>query len=125
MPAQLTHEHDAVYRLEVSGRLSSAELDTAGSALVDGMRSAPGGTVRLLVVLRDFEGWDPGSNWSNLTFYARHGDGIGRLALVGEEKWRDLAHDVLGGRPEESRSRVLHSGRPGQGARVARSVTSA
>jgi hypothetical protein len=91
MPAQLTHEHDAVYRLEVSGRLSSAELDTAGSALVDGMRSAPGGTVRLLVVLRDFEGWDPGSNWSNLTFYARHGDGIGRLALVGEEKWRDLS----------------------------------
>ena len=24
-----------------------------------------------------FEGWDPASNWSNLTFYARHGDGIG------------------------------------------------
>ena len=41
MPAQLTHEHDDVYRLEVSGRLSSAELDTAGRALVDGMRSAP------------------------------------------------------------------------------------
>ena len=91
MPAQLTHEHDDLYRLEVSGRLSSAELDTAGSALVDGMGSAPGGTVRLLVVLRDFEGWDPVSNWSNLTFYARHGDGIGRLALVGEEKWRDLS----------------------------------
>jgi hypothetical protein len=91
MPAQLTHEHDDVYRLEVSGRLSSAELDTAGRALVEGMRSAAGGTVRLLVVLRDFDGWDPVSNWSNLTFYARHGDGIGRLALVGEEKWRDLS----------------------------------
>ena len=91
MPAQLTHERDDVYRLEVGGRLSSAELDTAGSALVDGMRSAPGGTVRLLVVLQNFEGWDPVSNWSNLTFYARHGDGIGRLALVGEERWRDLA----------------------------------
>jgi hypothetical protein len=91
MPAQLTHEHDDVYRLEVSGQLSSAELDTAGRALVDGMRNAPGGTVRLLVVLRNFEGWHPGSNWSNLTFYARHGDGIGRLALVGEDRWRDLA----------------------------------
>jgi hypothetical protein len=91
MPAQLTHEHDDVYRLEVSGQLSSAELDTAGRTLVDGMRNAPGGTVRLLVVLRNFEGWHPGSNWSNLTFYARHGDGIGRLALVGEDRWRDLA----------------------------------
>jgi hypothetical protein len=90
MPAQLTHEHDDVYRLEVTGRLSSAELDTAGRALVEGMRSAAGGKVRLLVVLRDFDGWDPVSNWSNLTFYARHGDGIGRLALVGEERWRDL-----------------------------------
>jgi hypothetical protein len=91
MPAQLTHEHDDVYRLDVSGRLSSAELDAAGSALIDGMRDAPGGTLRLLVVLGNFEGWDPVSNWSNLTFYARHGDGIGRLALVGEERWRDLA----------------------------------
>ena len=91
MPAQLTNEHDNVYRLDVSGRLSSAELDAAGRVLVEGMHSAPGGTVRLIVVLRNFEGWDPGSNWSDLTFYARHGDGIGRLALVGEERWRDLA----------------------------------
>lgn len=91
MPATLTHEHDDVYRLDVGGRLTAAELDVAGRALVDGMRQAPGGTVRLLVVLRDFQGWDPVSNWSNLTFYARHGDGIGRLALVGEERWRDLA----------------------------------
>ena len=91
MPAQLTHEHDDMYRLDVSGQLSSAELDAAGRALVDGMHQAPGGTVRLLVVLRDFVGWDPGSNWSNLTFYAKHGDGIGRLALVGDERWRDLA----------------------------------
>jgi hypothetical protein len=90
MSATLTHEHDDVYRLDVGGRLSAAELDAAGRALVEGMRQAPGGTVRLLVVLREFEGWDPGSNWSNLTFYARHGDGIGRLALVGEERWRDL-----------------------------------
>jgi len=90
MPAQLTNEHGDVFRLEVSGRLSSAELDAAGRTLVEGMRSAPAGTVRLLVILRDFEGWDPASNWSDLTFYARHGDGIGRLALVGEERWRDL-----------------------------------
>ena len=125
MPARLTHEHDAVYRLEVSGRLSSAELDTAGSALVDGMRSAPGGTVRLLVVLRDFEGWDPVSNWSNLTFYARHGDGIGRLALVGEEKWRDLAMMFSAAGLRKAEVEVLHSRRPGQGTRLARSVTSA
>jgi SpoIIAA-like len=91
MPVRLSHEHDDVYRLDVSGRLSSAELDTAGHTLTEGMRGAPGGTVRLLVVLRNFQGWDPASNWSNLTFYARHGDGIGRLALVGEERWRDLA----------------------------------
>lgn len=91
MPARLIHDHDDVYRLEVGGRLSAAELDAAGRTLVEGMRRAPNGTVRLLVLLREFDGWDPISNWSDLTFYARHGDGIGRLALVGEERWRDLA----------------------------------
>src|SRR5262249_3325139 len=69
MPAHITHEGGDIFRLDVSGTLSSAELDAAGKALLDGMQQAAVTSVRLVVVLRDFAGWDAVSNWSNLTFY--------------------------------------------------------
>jgi hypothetical protein len=92
MPAHLRHEQDDVYRLELTDRLSSAELNAAGKQLLAGMEQSPAGTVRLLVVLQpQFAGWDAGSNWSDLTFYVRHGEAISRIAIVGDEQWRDHA----------------------------------
>lgn len=92
MSAQLHHERDDVYRLDVSGRLSGAEFDAAGKELVEGMSRSPSGTARLLVVLQPgFAGWDPGSNWGNLTFYVHHGDRLAKIAIVGDEQWRDHA----------------------------------
>ena len=46
------------------------------------------GPVRLLFVLDGFEGWEPRDNWSDLTFYVKHGDRIERIAIVGDERWR-------------------------------------
>jgi hypothetical protein len=91
MPAAIRHDHDNIYRLDISGVLSKADLDRCQDVLVAGMEPAASGTVRLLVVLDRFEGWNPGSNWSDLTFYVRHGDRIERIAIVGETRWRDLA----------------------------------
>jgi hypothetical protein len=92
MPAHLRHEQDDVYRLELTDRLSSAELNAVGKQLLAGMEQSPAGTVRLLVVLQpQFAGWDAGSNWSDLTFYVRHGEAISRIAIVGDEQWRDHA----------------------------------
>ena len=45
--------------------------------------------MRLLVVLDQFDGWDGLSNWSDLTFFARYGDNIERIAIVGDPRWRD------------------------------------
>jgi hypothetical protein len=45
--------------------------------------------VRLLFVLQGFEGWEPKDDWSDLSFYVKHGDRIERIALVGDERWRD------------------------------------
>lgn len=92
MSAHLHHEQNDVYRLEVAGQLSAAEFDAAGKGLIDGMNRSANGTVRLLVVLQpQFSGWDPGSNWSDLTFYVRHGDRLAKIAIVGDEQWRDHA----------------------------------
>jgi stage II sporulation SpoAA-like protein len=91
MPASLQHERENFYRLDLSGVLRKAELDAAQDALTSSVGWIPGGKIRLLVVLDRFEGWDVMGNWSDLTFFARYGDNIERIAIVGDARWRDYA----------------------------------
>ena len=91
MPAVIRRERDNIYRLNISGVLSKADLDRSQELLLSAMEHAAVGKVRLLVVLEEVQGWDSGSNWSDLTFYVRHGDRIERIAIVGDARWRDHA----------------------------------
>jgi hypothetical protein len=91
MPASLQHEGESIYRLEVSGILKKSELDHVQEVLTADIGRIPGGKVRLLVVLDKFDGWDSTSNWSDLTFFARYGDNIERIAIVGDPRWREYA----------------------------------
>ena len=91
MPAVIHRERDNIYRLDVSGILSKADMDRSQNVLLAAMEHAGVGKVRLLVVLDDFQGWDSKSNWSDLSFYVRHGDRLERIAIVGDARWRDHA----------------------------------
>jgi hypothetical protein len=88
MPASVQHEYANVYRLDVHGLLAKTELEACERRLAGEMTN--GRSVRLLVVLDGFEGWAPDRRWNDLSFYARHGDAIVRIAIVGEERWRGL-----------------------------------
>jgi len=87
MPITIEHERANVYRLDVSGRLGKPEFDRCEETLAAEIRRI--GPVRLLFVLSQFEGWERNPNWGDLTFYAAHGDSIDRIAIVGDERWRD------------------------------------
>ena len=89
MAATLTHEDGNRYRLDLSGRLRHDDLAACERQLVDEITRV--GPVRLLVVLDGFEGWEPGKGWNDLSFYARHGDQIERIAIAGPERWRSEA----------------------------------
>ncbi len=92
MPATLHHERDNLYRLDVGGVLSKQDMDHVQELLLKEMDRTGTRTARLLVVLEDFEGWDSGSsNWGDLTFFVKHGDRLERIAIVGNERWRDHA----------------------------------
>jgi hypothetical protein len=86
MPIALQHEEGNVHRLDVTGVLRKQDLERCQAALLEQMRR--GGSVRLLFVLENFEGWDAQDDWRDLTFYVRHGDAIERIAIVGDERWR-------------------------------------
>jgi hypothetical protein len=43
--------------------------------------------VRILVELREFQGWTAGALWEDTKFGARHFNDIDRLAVVGDRRW--------------------------------------
>ena len=89
MPATIQHERDNIYRMDISGLLTKDEFDRCQESVVAEIQRL--GTVRLLFVLSGFEGWERSPKWSDLNFYARYGDSIKRIAIVGEERWRNEA----------------------------------
>jgi hypothetical protein len=86
MPMAMQHEHDNVYRLDIGGLAMKKDFVRFEDALVQEIRRI--GPVRLLFVLTAFEGWEPHEDWSDLSFYIKHGDSIERIAIVADEKWR-------------------------------------
>ena len=94
MPATLQRDVGNIFRLDVTGRLTSADfavLQRAAGAEID-----RAGNIRLLVVLTGFEGWAPGGNWRDLGFYIRYADNIERIAIIGDERWRSEALMFVG-----------------------------
>lgn len=43
--------------------------------------------IRLLVELKNFEGWTAGALWEDTKFAARHFKDIERMAVVGDSRW--------------------------------------
>jgi hypothetical protein len=87
MPITMQHEGGNIYRLDVSGRLDKPEFDRGQESLAAEIRRI--GHVRLLFVLSQFEGWEQSPDWGDLGFYVAHGDSIDRIAIVGDERWRN------------------------------------
>jgi hypothetical protein len=85
----MEYEGDSTYRIDMSGQLRTAELKQRESELAAEIRRV--GRVKLLFVLKNFSGWAPEDDWNDLTFYVKHGDEVDRIAIVGDEKWRNHA----------------------------------
>ena len=45
------------------------------------------GRIRLLMIMKDFHGWEPGAAWADLKFDVKHFGDIRRVAMVGDKKW--------------------------------------
>lgn len=86
MPIRLRREEGDLFRVDIRGTLRSGEFEQCQRELAAEMSRTP--SVRLLVVLDTFEGWDPRDDWRDLSFYMKHGDAIERIAIVGPEAWR-------------------------------------
>jgi hypothetical protein len=82
-----------VLSARISGVLAVSEVSQIQAAAVEAI--GRWGTIRALFVLDGFRGWKLEREWGDVTFLAQHDKQIARIAVVGEEKWRDLVYAFL------------------------------
>ena len=77
-------------RARISGVMVLADqmaLEAVAKRLIDA-----GQKTSLLVTLDDFEGWEKNEAWGDdLQFQLEYGSEIARIAIVGDERWKDQA----------------------------------
>lgn len=86
-------EDDGVIYARISGVMTVADqraLEAAARRLIEADRK-----VSLLVTLEHFEGWETNEAWGDdLQFVL--GNEIARIAIVGDQRWRDQALMFVG-----------------------------
>jgi hypothetical protein len=80
---------DGILTVYVSGKLTPAEWQAGRAAAVDRMGESPG-KVSVLVITDQFAGWTR-DDWDVSPSQPEFDNHVRRLAIVGAQKWEDLA----------------------------------
>ncbi len=90
MGVTIQQEEGNLRVLRITGQLRKSELDAAltTEARQWGLETR----VRVLVMVEDFEGWERGPDWGDMTFFETHGDQVDKMAIVADPQ---LETDLL------------------------------
>ncbi len=84
MSANVEQQSDRLFLLRVGGELKKSELDAVQNEIVEKMTVRP---VQLLVILKDFTGWERTEDWGDTDFFFSHREDFGKIAVVGHPSW--------------------------------------
>src|SRR6266576_595293 len=84
MSANLEQHDGRLCVLRLGGELKKSELDAAQSEFVEIIAGA--GTVKLLVRLENFSGWERGEQWGDTDFFFSHRNAFEKIAVVGNPR---------------------------------------
>jgi hypothetical protein len=101
MPIQVHAENQRSVVVRISGILQPDEVAEAQNAALEIIREH--GKVSALIILDQFEGWERTSHWGDLTLLTKLDSNTEKIAIVGEERWRDdmLMFEAAGLRQSE------------------------
>ena len=54
------------------------------------------GSAKLLVIAENFQGWSKKDDWGDMAFLMEYGDSVTKMAIVGEERWKENAFVFAG-----------------------------
>jgi len=78
---------------KVSGELGTSEVSEMQAAALDAIRRC--GKISALFILENFKGWKRDESWGDISFMTVQDQNIAKIAVVGEEEWRDLIFAFL------------------------------
>lgn len=89
MSASIVNTADGIITVKISGKLKRPELTAMEKTAVEIFRQQ--GKMRILILAEDFQGWERGGDWGDLSFMRENDQHMEKIAIVGEGKWKDLA----------------------------------
>jgi len=90
MPVTWKIESGNVLVFTISGTLEKEEYLQAQREAESAIESM--GTIKVLIVLVNFSGWERAQGWDDLSFSDRNDRYIEKIAIVGDVKWQDLVY---------------------------------
>jgi len=103
VPITWQQEADNSLAYIITGKLDYEDLNNARLEVKSILESQK--KVSILIVLRDFEGWEPSERWEDVSKIDEYDEYLSRLAIVGGDNWRDriLAFSLDKGRSVDIR----------------------
>jgi len=93
MPITVIDATGPIVSARISGTLARSEVGQMQATALEAIQRC--GKISALFILDNFKGWKRGGDWGDITFMMEHDNDIVRIAVVGDEEWRDLIYAFL------------------------------
>ncbi len=87
MSIEITSLNGEILTARITGTLSQPELASLHQSTADIIQQH--GKVRILVIAENFQGWQKGGDWDDISFM-ENDPFISRIAIVGEKEWEEM-----------------------------------
>jgi hypothetical protein len=89
MSAGIVSTANGIVAVKISGKLRQPELVAIEKTMAEIFRQQ--GKMRILILAEDFQGWERGGDWGDLSFMRENDQHMEKMAIVVDAKWKDLA----------------------------------
>jgi SpoIIAA-like len=93
MPFTIIDATGPIVSAKIRGQLGKSEVTQMQAAALEAIRRC--GKISALFILENFQGWKREGDWGDITFMTEHDKDIAKIAVVGDEEWRDLVYAFL------------------------------
>jgi hypothetical protein len=94
MPVEIIDASGKLLQAKVWAVLRKVDYDRMVQSAKESI--AREGKIRVLIFLEAFAGWERRADWGDVSFITEHSKDIEKIAIIGDEKWKDDAFAFTG-----------------------------
>jgi hypothetical protein len=93
MPFTIIDATGPIISAKINGELSKPEVSQLQTTALKAIQRWK--KISALFILENFQGWKKEGDWGDIKFLIDHDKDINKIAVTGEEQWRDLIFAFL------------------------------